>query len=300
MANLKDLRNRIGSVKNTRKITSAMSRIATARLKKAQDAVLAAQAYGTRMREVVGHLVASIDPAELPKVHPMLAPREVRRVVVVSMTADRGLAGGFNSNINRATNLFVESQRELGRDVRVISVGKKGRAFLKHRGIPTVHLHDAPSHATLVPLSKTIAAQLSAMFAAGDDPKAADGIDLAVLQYNHFVNVLTQEPRALQLLPFPAADLVSAEHAPLPPVFEPDRVSLLAHLLPVALESTLQQAMFNSMAAEVAARRNAMDSATDNATQLIGELTIEYNRERQAAITKELLEIIGGAEALKG
>ena len=291
MANLKELRIRIASVKNTRKITAAMAQIAAARLRKAQSAVTAAAPYGKRMEEVVSHLVAAIADNERAAAHPMLGTRAVARVSVIALTADRGLCGGFNSGVNRDVQRLLAAEREAGRTVELTTVGKKAAAyfkFLKENLEGRTHL--APTLDTLVELSKTLAADAIAAFEAGR-------VDRVVLVYNHFVSVLTQEVTRTPLIPLSPGE---APEGALPPTFEPDRGAILQHLVPVAIESKIQQAMFNSIAAEITARRVAMDAATDNASELIADLTLEYNRERQAAITKELMEIIGGAEALKG
>jgi F-type H+-transporting ATPase subunit gamma len=303
MANLKEIRGRIAAVKNTKKITSAMSRIAAARLVKAQQAALAARPYGERLEEVVRALVVGASEGEGGVLHPMLAHRSGNgRVGLILLTADRGLAGGFNANVNRAGLGFIKRERAEGREVTVIAVGKKGRTFLGANRLTVERSHEAPTLVNIVERAKEVAAEVMALFE--PPPEGQTGLpqcDVVYLAYNYFKSVLTQEPRIVQLLPVKAPEPVAADAAqPVPPLFEPDRGSLLGHLLPIALEAQLQQAMFNSIAGEIAARRTAMDSATDNATQLIGELTLHYNRERQAAITKELMEIIGGAEALKG
>lgn len=295
MANLKELRLRIATVKNTRKITAAMSQIASARLRKAQNALLAARPYGERMHEVVQHLVAGIDPAERKAAHPLLEEREVGRTLLIAMTADRGLCGGFNSNINRAAARLLDEERKAGREIVLMAVGRKAQSYFKHYGEDVEgRTHPAPEDKTIVELGKTVASAAIEAFMT----KGSDRFDRVVLLYNHFVSVLTQEPRELQLLPLTPGESDDAPSQE--PTFEPDRASILEHLVPVAVESLIQQAMFNSVAAEIAARRVAMDSATDNASGLIADLTLEYNRERQAAITTELMEIIGGAEALKG
>lgn len=314
MANLKEIRGRIATVKNTKKITSAMSRIASARLVKAQQAVLAARPYGERLAEVVRALIAGV--GESDGVHPLLTRRiGTGKVALVLITADRGLAGGFNANANRAAGNFLRKERGEGREVVVISVGKKGRSFLGANKTGIERFHEAPTLVTIVQRAKDIAAEAMAMFlpGGGEDttsrPSGPDGVavpglpqvDAVYMVYNHFKSVLTQEVQTVQLLPMtPPEATPEGASVPVPPMFEPDRASLLGHLLPIAVEAQIQQALFNSVAGEIAARRAAMDSATDNATELIAELTLHYNRERQAAITKELLEIIGGAEALRG
>jgi F-type H+-transporting ATPase subunit gamma len=291
MANLKELRGRIDSVKNTRKITSAMSRIATARLARAQAAVLASRPYAARLREVVDHLIAGVDPSDPTSSHELLAVRPMKRVLIVAMNADKGLCGGFNANVNRATKALIDEHVEAGREVTVITLGKKARGFLTHRDYEPVQAHDAPTPDTLVDLSKAVAA-------ASADSFLSQGSDAVFLVHNRFVSALTQTVQTVQLLPVAQPEPGSVTGPE--PSFEPGRQELLDHLLPVAVEAVLQEAMFDSIAAEVAARRLAMDSATDNASELIDDLTLQYNRERQAAITSELMEIIGGSEALKG
>jgi F-type H+-transporting ATPase subunit gamma len=296
MANLKELRIRIGSVKNTRKITAAMSQIAAARLRKAQNAVTAATPYGERMEEVVATLVAGIDPTERASAHPLLGARKVEKVSVIVMTADRGLCGGFNANINRATAQLIERKRDEGLQVEVTAVGRKAQSYFKHL---KEDLGDrflaAPTLETLVDLSKTLTSRAIEGYLT--DPGKPGRVDQVLLVYNRFVSVLTQEVTTKQLVPFAPSDAGSSGPEP---TFEPNREVILEHLVPVAIESIIQQASFNSIAAEIAARRVAMDAATDNASDLIADLTLEYNRERQAAITTELMEIIGGAEAIKG
>jgi F-type H+-transporting ATPase subunit gamma len=297
MATLKELRTRIASVKNTRKITAAMSQIAAARLRKAQDAVTDARPYGQRLAEVVEHLLAGIDPMDSRTPHPLLQQREAKRVGLVLLTADRGLCGGFNASANRAARDFITQREDEGQDVVAIAIGKKGRSFLGHRGKAIESFHEGPTLESLMSLSRTIANEIIAMFTR-EAENGPPRVDAFYLIYNHFVSVLSQETRTNQILPFRTPDSSATVHAE--PTLEPSRTELLSHLLPVAIESSLQQAMFESIAAEIAARRTAMDAATDNATELIGDLTLTFNRERQAAITKELMEIIGGAEALKG
>jgi F-type H+-transporting ATPase subunit gamma len=293
MANLKELRLRIGSVKNTRKITAAMSQIASARLRRAQNAALAAKAYGERMEEVVAELVAGIPEAERAEAHPLLGARDVETTLIVAMTADKGLCGGFNGNINRGVAKRAAEERAAGRSVRLLLVGKKAAAFFK-RDKDVVDRLPAPAPETIVELSKEVARRAIDAFLAKD---LTGSVDRVILYYNHFVSVLTQRVTEKQLVPLRPAEQTELRREP---SFEPNRGAILKHLVPVAIESALQQAMFNSVAAEIAARRVAMDSATDNASELIADLTLEYNRERQAAITKELMEIISGAEALKG
>ncbi|MCA9717355.1 MAG: ATP synthase F1 subunit gamma [Myxococcales bacterium] len=294
MGSLKEIRNRITTVKSTRKITSAMSRIASAQLVKAQNAATSARPYGDRLEEVVRDLLNAIDADAA--LSPLLASKsEIKTVGLVVLTADRGLCGGFNANVNRATKKFVRDQEALGVKVEIVACGKKSHSYLRHEDIAVASKHPSPDLKTIVDVAKSVCTEVAAMFTESKDT-GLPHVDSFFMIYNHFKNVLVQEVTTLPLLPFQPAE---GEVSSLPPVFEPDPASLLDHLLPVALQSRVQQAMFNSVASEIASRRMAMDSATDNASELIGDLTLEYNRERQAAITKELMEIIGGAEALK-
>jgi F-type H+-transporting ATPase subunit gamma len=316
MANLKEIRNRIASVKNTRKITSAMSRIAAARLRRAQNAMEAAREYGKRMAGITGEILAELDDA--PSQHPLLSTNDQPAICYVIVTADRGLCGGFNSSVSRTAERAIKRLREQGREVHIITVGRKGRDYLKtYKTSSMAHHSAANAPVDVVDIAQSITAEVMGLhagnFATADldgDGKADVGAGPRVgevrIVYNYFRNVITQEVQDERLIPLPmpvvneSADPARAAVTHAIRAFEPDIRHLLDHLLPVALETAIQQALYNSVAAEVAARRSAMDSATDNATELIGELTLQYNRERQAAITKELMEIIGGAEALKG
>lgn len=298
MATLKEIRARIGSVKNTRKITSAMSRIASARLARAQRAMLDQRPYGERMETVVGQLVGELKADDA---HPLLERRDVHKVAVIAVTADRGLCGPFNANVNKAAYSLIQEREAAGQEVVVVGVGRKVRQFLEARGIRLYENHPAPDYKTATEVAHRVAIQAVSMFKEHDE--AATGlaqVDEVILVYNHFKNVLSQDVRATQLLPVAAKEPSpdEPETMALEREHEPDLGALLDHLLPVAVETTVQTAMLNSSAAELAAKRVAMDAATDNASELIRDLTLEYNRGRQAAITSELIEIISGAEAL--
>lgn len=294
MANLKEIRSRIGTVKNTRKITQAMSRIASARLARAQAAMERAREYGNRMRDVVSAAVSEVDdPAAA---HPLMQARaEVKGEAVVLVTSDRGLCGGFNTNASRLAVRALDDAKREGRTIHLICVGKKGQAFLGHRGYKASFSLPAPTPETVVATSRDVVAFCQALFMG----EGEDQVDRVHLVFNRFKNVITQEPTVEALLPV-SPESLEGEEGTAVRTYEPDVQSLLDHLVPVSVATQLQQAFFNSAAAELAARRSAMDSATDNAGELISELTLLYNRERQAAITKELMEIVGGAEALKG
>ncbi|MFO7563079.1 MAG: ATP synthase F1 subunit gamma [Enhygromyxa sp.] len=334
MANLKEIRNRIGSVRSTRKITSAMSRIAAARLRKAQMAMESARQYGERMAGITGEILRELDAQSGAGLeHPLLSTNSRQKAVaIIAVTADRGLCGGFNSAVNRAVERQVKMLWAEDREVYLVTVGRKGRDYLKSynragRAKNIAH-HAAPAKPEeVVDIAKLVALEAMALFRGNfvvdsgerEDSDADDAgeakstlrVGEVRLVFNYFRNVITQEVHDDRLLPVPVPEPVDEDGDGQPDparpavahairAFEPDLGQMLDHLLPVAVETAVQQALYNSVASEVAARRSAMDSATDNATELIGELTLQYNRERQAAITKELMEIIGGAEALKG
>ncbi len=323
MANLKEIRIRIASVKSTRKITSAMSRIAAARLRRAQNAMAAAREYGTRMASIVGEVLAELD--DPGAAHPLLAGAGTRTgtivgevmddlgqdgsdaILMVIVTAERGLCGGFNSGVNRAAEREIKALRAAGRKVEIVTVGRKGRDYLGTYGAQSTEHHAAPTKPNeVVEIARDVAAELMALFQAEPSDDRPTISEVRVV-YNLFQNVITQEVRSERILPVPFPEGTNEDEADTESraatavrSFEPDSGALLDHLLPVAVETAVQQVLYNSVVSEVAARRMAMDSATDNASELIKELTLLYNRERQAAITKELMEIIGGAEALRG
>jgi F-type H+-transporting ATPase subunit gamma len=278
------------------------------------------------MASITGEILAEIeDPASQ---HPLLRTDEQAAICYVIVTADRGLCGGFNSSVSRTAERAIKRLRREGREVHIITVGRKGRDYLKTYKAASLAHHPAPNAPTdVVDIAEAVTAEVMGLHAgtfkisqgsqgslgslgegASDEPGPRVG-EVRIV-YNYFRNVITQEVQDQSLIPLPMPEHVDASAGEAPATrdaavhairaFEPNVRHLLDHLLPVALETAVQQALYNSVAAEVAARRSAMDSATDNASELISELTLEYHRERQAAITKELMEIIGGAEALKG
>jgi F-type H+-transporting ATPase subunit gamma len=277
------------------------------------------------MAGITGEILRELDD---PDSHPLLSsqPSETA-VAIIIVTAERGLCGGFNSAVNRSVERQVKKLWAEGRDAHLITIGRKGRDYLKsyNRAGRAKHLahHAAPSKPDeVVGIAKLAALEAMALYRGQWELEDTDGdgtgdtmssirVGEIRLVFNYFRNVITQEVHDDRLLPVPIPEPVDLDGDGLPDparpgvahairAFEPDTRALLDHLLPVAVETAVQQALYNSVASEVAARRSAMDSATDNATELIGELTLQYNRERQAAITKELMEIVGGAEAMKG
>jgi F-type H+-transporting ATPase subunit gamma len=289
MPSLKAIRKRISSVKNTQKITRAMKLVAAARLRRAQDAIIAARPYSAALERVIGELAGRAGQ----DAHPLLAERPGKRSQVVVLTSDRGLAGSFNAQVLRRTEALLGDELADWDEVGLRVVGRKGNDFFKRRDVDIVTFLAAPTSATALDVSRELANSVVHDF-------LAERVDRVYLLYNEFKSAMSQKPVALQLLPVRAAAQSEATARPADFLYEPSREELLAHLLPLYVQNGLYRAALESIASELGARMSAMDSATRNAGEMIDRLTLQYNRARQAAITKELLEIIGGAEALKG
>jgi F-type H+-transporting ATPase subunit gamma len=285
--NLKDIRRRIRSVKKTQQITRAMRMVAGAKLRRAQNAVLNARPYASRMR----HTLAEVARVQQDEVHPLLEPRaQARRVELVVVTSNRGLCGAFNSNVLRFAERLVAARLREGAEVTITCVGRKtGDYFARRRPRQLGEKHVLEGWVGIAAASD-LARRVSERFVSG----AADEV---VLVFSEFVSPLTQTPRSVRLLPV-TPEPVKGD-APLPYEIEPSARKLLAVLVPKALEVEVFRALLESQAGEHAARMAAMESATRNTEDLIGRLTLQFNRARQAAITKELVEIVSGAEALK-
>jgi F-type H+-transporting ATPase subunit gamma len=292
MANLKEIRQRISSVKSTRQITSAMKMVSAAKLKKAQDAITQIRPYASRLHEVIRQVGDAVSDKNAS---PLTDQRDPERVLIVVITANRGLCGGFNSNIVKATIEWVNGhypvQKQKGQ-VDLLFVGKKGGEILKSKGWgiwPYLNeLIDKPAFVKTETLAETLIQQ----FTEGK----YDRIDLI---YNQFKNAATQTLAIEQYLPVESADQTDGTTTPPFFIFEPDLESLVRSLIPEALKVQLHKALLDSVASEHGARMTAMHQATDNATDMIRNLTLDYNKARQAAITNELIEIVAGAESLK-
>ncbi|HVK41994.1 MAG TPA: F0F1 ATP synthase subunit gamma [Phenylobacterium sp.] len=289
MASLKEMRNRIGSVKSTQKITKAMQMVAAAKLRRSQDAAQNARPYAQRMAAVIANLAAGVSGDGAPKLLVGTGGNQKHLVVVAS--ADRGLAGGFNTSIIRAAREKLNSLIAEGKDVKVLAVGKKARDQLKRQyGDRYVGVFEAgvPSMAAAQP----VADRITELFEAGE-------IDVVTLIYSRFKSVVLQIPTVTQLIPAQVeaggavVDLKGAAYE-----YEPDEEQILEVLLPRNLTVQVLSAMLENQAGFYAAQMAAMDNATRNAGDMIAALTLQYNRSRQAQITKELIEIISGAEAL--
>ncbi|MCE9670979.1 ATP synthase F1 subunit gamma [Myxococcus stipitatus] len=292
MASLRDIRKRIRSVKNTRQITKAMKMVSAAKLRKAQDAILAARPYATMLDQIIADLSARSGDDNLS--HPLLAARPVKRVELVTLTSDRGLAGGFNSNITRRANRFLYENTNLER-IQLSTVGRKGNDFFRNRGQAVRKDFGGLYQRLNYRAAADVAEELVASFLNGE-------VDAVHVVYNEFVSAITQKVVVMQLLPLQTlgADApASANTALVDFKYEPDRQAVLDRLVPQAVNIKLYRALLESVASEHGARMSAMENATSNASDMIGSLTLTYNRTRQAVITKELMEIVSGAEALK-
>jgi F-type H+-transporting ATPase subunit gamma len=289
--NLKDLKNRIESVKNTRKITKAMQMVAAAKLRRAQDAAEASRPYSERFNSVLASLAASVGSSEgAPRLLRGTGKQDVHMLVV--MTAERGLCGGFNSSIAKLARSHAAKLKENGKQVKIITVGKKGRDAIKRDlGEYFIEHVDLSEFKSIKYVNaQSIAKALLSRF---DDNE----YDVATIFYSKFVNVVTQIPTVQQIIPATFDDQSSASDKTIYD-YEPDEETILADLLPRGVATQIFSALLENGASEQGARMSAMDNATRNAGDMIDNLTIEYNRSRQAVITNELIEIISGAEAL--
>ncbi|AMY68193.1 F0F1 ATP synthase subunit gamma [Frigidibacter mobilis] len=289
MPSLKDLKNRIGSVKSTRKITKAMQMVAAAKLRRAQEAAEAARPYAERMNAVVAGLASSVAGSEgAPRLLAGTGADQVQLLVV--MTSERGLCGGFNTVIVRLARAKINELLAAGKTVKILTVGKKGREQLKRDYGQYFVGHVDLSEIKRIGYDNAqgIARDILARFAANE-------FDVATIFYNRFQSVISQIPTAQQVIPavFDGGAETSALYD-----YEPSEEGILADLLPRSVATQIFAALLENAASEQGARMSAMDNATRNAGDMINKLTIVYNRSRQAAITKELIEIISGAEAL--
>jgi F-type H+-transporting ATPase subunit gamma len=288
MATIKQLRGRIRSAKNIQQITRAMKLVAAARLRRAQDRVLEARPYSDKMRDLMASMSAAGDMPE----HPLLERRPVNKVCVLLFTAERGLAGSFNTNIIRKASDFLQEQTA---EKSILAVGKKGSQFFGRRHYTIVETHNIPTSGPTIEHARAITQKARDMFESGE-------VDAIYLVYSKFYSPIRQVPEVVQLFPIepPVSDEPKGGAYSKSYTFEPDAQSLLAELLPRYALTNVLQALLESTASEHGARMTAMTSATDNAGEMIRGLTLQANRMRQASITKEILEIVGGAEALKG
>ncbi|WP_430422957.1 F0F1 ATP synthase subunit gamma [Phenylobacterium sp.] len=290
MASVKEMRNRIAAVKSTQKITKAMQMVAAAKLRRAQNAAQDSRPYAQRMASVIANLAAGVSGDGAPKL--LVGTGSDQRHLVVVATSDRGLAGGFNSSIVRAARARIDQLLAEGKDVKIITAGRKARDQLRRghasRLVESFEVGGNPSLA----VAEEVSAKIQAMFEAGD-------VDVVTLFFSEFKSVVTQTPTARQLIPAEVAaggasiDLKGAAYE-----YEPDEATILGDLLPRNITTQIFSAMLENQAGFFAAQMTAMDNATRNAGDMIASLTLQMNRARQAQITKELIEIISGAEAI--
>lgn len=285
MATLRDIKRRIKSVKNTQQITKAMKMVAAAKLRRAQEDIIAARPYAQKMMNVLSSLAARTKSDS----HPLLEVRDVKKVELIVVTSDRGMCGGFNTNIIRLAENFIRNNKDKF-DIGLNLVGRKGKDYFKRRGLNIRQDRTLPPGRTNYKLAAEIGQDIVENYMNGV-------FDEVYVVYSEFKSAMSQRPVVIRLLPIEPID---AGEFPGEYIFEPSEEAILSQLLPKHIEIQIFRALLESAASEHGARMTAMDSATKNAKEMIAGLTLKYNRARQAAITKELMEIIGGAEALKG
>lgn len=286
MANLKEIRNRISSVSSTMQITSAMKMVSAAKLKKAQDAITAMRPYSDKLTELIQNLSGSID-GDTP--NPYTQQRPIEKVLLVAITSNRGLCGGFNSNIVKAVNSYISSHPN--QEIELLTLGKKGNDILSK-----THRVSLNNNVIFDELNFVNSSEIAQSFMDDFEAKKYDKVEVI---YNRFKNAATQIVMTETLLPI-VAEQETSTTSTADYIFEPSQEEIVNELLPKSIKMQLFKALRDSFASEHGARMTAMHKATDNATELRDQLKLTYNKARQAAITNEILEIVGGAEALNG
>jgi len=288
MASLRDIRRKIVSIKKTQQITKAMKMVAAAKLRRAQERVIAARPYSRKMLAVIASLASRVERAQ----HPLLAKREPKQVKLLVLTSDRGLCGAYNTNILRKAVEAVKQFKAEGKEVKVNVVGRKGRDFFRKRAGYT--LGKVWSDLGMIDYEKAadVGQNIVERFTAGET-------DEVYLLYNEFKSVMQQKVTLEKLLPVEPPAEADPFMAAVDYLYEPSAEAILTSILPKHIEVQVYRSMLESQASEMGSRMTAMDSATRNAKDMIERLTLKFNKQRQAAITKEISEIVGGAEALK-
>ena len=286
MATLKIIRKRITSIRNTQQITKAMKMVSAAKLRRAQEAALLARPYADKMNEILINLSARVSRSA----HPLLATREEKRIQLVLVTSDRGLCGGYNANLVRAAEAFIRRHGD-GKEILLALVGRKGADYYRRRRGETGERYLNFLATPAEELAAVIADKLMSRFVDGET-------DAVYLLYSHFRSALSQVPTVEKILPVTLSESQEPEQLT-EYLYEPGAEQLLSTLLPKITEIKIQRALLEATASEHGARMTAMDSATTNASKMMGSLTLQMNRARQASITRELMEIVGTAEALK-
>ncbi|MBI5571046.1 MAG: ATP synthase F1 subunit gamma [Desulfomonile tiedjei] len=287
MASLRDIRKRIASVKNTQKITNAMKMVSAAKLRRAEEAIKSARPFADKMRAVLMSLASRANPAA----HPMLEARPVEKALLILITADRGLCGAFNTNLHRRSEAFVREMKEKGVQVHMINVGRKGNDYFRRRQVPIVDRFINVMNSVNNELAGQVVAVAAEQFMSGEFQEV-------YVLYNSFRTAVSQIITLKRLLPVVPDEPDTARQ--LEYLYEPSEEELLASLLPRYVQNQVFTGLLDSVASEHGARMSAMEAATTNAEEMIYKLTLKLNRLRQESITTELMEIVGGAEALKG
>ncbi len=290
MPSLRHIRTRIRSVKNTQKITSAMKMVAASKLRRAQEAIVAARPYARELGGLLHRLATRASEGGRAAPHPLLAIHEPRRVLLVVMTSDRGLCGAFNTNILRRAERFLQEHRGTYDELKVATIGRRARDYFRKRRLATQRDFPGVFDNLSYRRASEIAEGLAEEFVAQD-------LDAVYLLYNEFKSAMSQKVVVEDLLPIRHEDLPAGEDIDY--IYEPDRDAVLERLVPRYVATIIWRALLESSASEHGARMTAMGSATRNAAELVDKLTLQYNRARQATITGELMDIVGGAEALK-
>ncbi len=290
---LRDIRKRIASVRSTQQITKAMKMVATAKLRRAQENILATRPYATKMFEVLSSLAARTSP----DAHPLLYRREPKRVEVVVFTSDRGLCGAFNMNLIQRAEKFLEEEKTRTEELALSFIGRKGRDYFRKRNVKMRREYVNLFGKVDFPLAARIGEDLVQSY-------IAEQVDAIYLLYSEFRSAIQQRIVLEKILPVTPKKAAEGEEAPKGPtaveyIYEPSEVEILGKILPMYVEVQIYRALLESVASEFGARMTAMENATNNAREMIEKLTLVYNKARQASITKELIEIVSGAEALK-
>jgi F-type H+-transporting ATPase subunit gamma len=296
MPSLKAIRRRIVSVKSTAKITRAMKLVATAKLRRAQERLVQLRPYAKRVNDMIVDLAAGTDPQG----HALLEVRPAKRTLMLVLTSDRGLAGAFNSNVNKAAWNWIKANQADREHIELRVVGKKGRDYFKARQAEVAHVYTDVLNNVTLERATGIGRELVAAYVDGH-------FDEVYIAYNQFKSAMTQVVQVERVLPLPPGGLddgkgTAAENAPtsVDTIFEPNKDAVLDSILPMSIDVHVYRCLLESVASEMGARMTAMDAATKNAGELLGRITLQYNRARQSIITTELMEITSGSESLKG
>ncbi|NOQ41876.1 MAG: ATP synthase F1 subunit gamma [Desulfuromusa sp.] len=289
MPSRKDIKKRIGSVKNTQQITKAMKMVAAAKLRRAQEAAVSARPYAEKLQAVLANLAQR----EEADAHPLLSQRGTGRALVVLMTADRGLCGGFNGNVSKEAERYIRNNEQGYEDIDLMIIGRKGRDFLKNRiGDKITKVYENIASEATYKTAQLIGEEVVQAY-------TEETYDAVYIIYNAFQSAIVQNVTFEQMLPIKPGEAEATAESTTDYIYEPDRGEVLSQILPKMVEVQVFRALLESHASEQGARMSAMDSASRNASEMIDKLTLQYNRARQAAITTELMEIISGAESVK-